>query len=114
MNDTFRSWLEQRARLPGVLGCGLRLPDRTCLSQSNAAAFTLDKLDAAWQHAADAAASLAQLQLPATRLLWTFAEGQLHCAARPDGTVFCLVTPLGSEGCPPSWIEKVIAEFLAL
>ena len=34
MNNTPQEWLATGATVPGLLGCGLRLPDATCLSYS--------------------------------------------------------------------------------
>ncbi len=114
MKEAFQNWLNQRGRLPGVLGCAVRFPDRVCLSQDNTRSLPAEKLDEAWNQVAEAATGLNQHRLAATHLLWTFAEGQLHCAIRSDGIVLGLITPVSTDTYDPALIDKVVEEFLQL
>ena len=114
MKAVFQQWLEQRGRLPGVLSCGIRFPDLTCLGHTNARTTAGELLDQAWHQVGEVMTSLAQHRLSATRSLWTFAEGQVHCALRPDGIVLAIVTPADTHGYCPAVIEKLIREFMAL
>ena len=114
MKTTFQKWLEHRGRFPGVLSCGIRFPDHTCCGRTNARATAADQLDQAWHQIAEVMTSLTQHRLTATRSLWTFAEGQVHCALRPDGIVLAIITPASTHAYSPAVIEKLIHEFMEL
>jgi hypothetical protein len=114
MKAAFQTWLELRGRLPGVLGCGIRFPDHTSLGRANITATAADKMDQAWHQVAEVMTGLAQHRLAATRSLWTFAEGQVHCALRPDGIVLALIPPASTHAYSPAVIETLIREFMDL
>ena len=111
MTDSCQTWIEQRCRLPGILGCGVRLPDRTCFGRSNSKGAPAETLDQAWNQVAEAMTLITQHHLTATRALWTFSDGQVHCAVRADGAVLCLITPPSTHAYSPALIEKIIGEF---
>jgi hypothetical protein len=92
MNEALAHFFEDCTVAPGALGCGARLPDRTCLVRSYAPSCTAESLEKSLHHLADATSLFAGHGLASNLLAWTFATGRLYVAARPDGALFVLVT----------------------
>lgn len=114
MKDVFHRWLDQRSGLPGILACGVRFPDRSSFGRSNASEVAPELLDRSWNQVAEAMTALTTQRFTVQRALWTFTDGQLHCAARSDGVVLTIVTPATTSAYNPNVIDKLIAEFLDL
>jgi len=114
MKTLYQSWLEQRGCRPGVLVCGICLPDKTHLSRSGGDSFPLDNIEKIFQQLAEFLRSLGQSQLGATRLRWSFAHGQLHWAVRPDNVSLFLFMPGDPSTSDRSQTDLVIDEFLGL
>jgi hypothetical protein len=90
MNKPLTSLFEECANKPGILGCGVQLPDRAQLVRSCHRDCTEESLKQALQQLTNTAALLTSHNLAPHRLVWTFAGGTLYIALCPNGTLFTL------------------------
>jgi hypothetical protein len=98
MKESFQHWLTDNTLVPGVLGCGVRFPDRSSISQSHVDLLPVERLDLVWQRLAETVTTLNSLRLTPTQMSWTFAGSHIHLVLRPDGIHLGLVTtPEASE-----------------
>jgi hypothetical protein len=92
MNDILQEWFVTGATAPGMLGCGIRLPDSTCQSYSFNDMCPREHLDQVLHQLAETMTLLASHGLAPHRLTWTFEQGQIFLITRPDGTLLALAT----------------------
>lgn len=111
MNEALASLFDESARAPGALGCGARLPDRTSRVRSFDPGCPDAALEKALLHLTGTVALLSSQDLVGQRLRWTFVNGQLHIAIRPDGALFCLAAR--RDAAPPETIDRLLEKFLA-
>jgi hypothetical protein len=85
VNEKLKEWFDRCALAPGLLGCGVRLPDGTCVSQSFNSNCPRERLDEALHCLGDSLPSFSPHGLKPRWLTWTFEKGQLRLAERADG-----------------------------
>jgi hypothetical protein len=112
MNDTLQEWLATGAIASGLLGCGMRLPDATCLSYSFNEICSRERLDQVLHQLAEATTFLAGHGLAPRRLTWTFERGQIFLFPRPDGALLVLATQPNTEAAENA--DDLAEEFFAL
>src|SRR5271170_73558 len=112
MNNTINQWFAGCAIVPGILGCGVRLPDGTCVSQSFHDTCTRERLDQALQNLGDSIPSFSAHGLAPRWLTWTFEQGQLRVALRLDGLLLGLAIQPNSPAAEN--LDLLTEEFLAL
>lgn len=98
--------------VPGLLGCGLRLPDATCLSYSFDEMCPRKRLDDILQQLAGTMTRLADHGLAPNRLTWTFEQGQIFLISRADGALLALATQPNSEAAEN--VDQLAEEFFSL
>ena len=114
MKESLSQWLSRRARLRGVLACGVRFPDKTSLTQSWSPDFTTRSLDNAWRCASDAFQVLRVNFFPDERVRWVYEKALLLCARREDGICLGIFTAKDPGAVDAAEIERLLAEFRAL
>ena len=114
MKELLNDWLNRRARLRGVLACGVRFPDKTSLTQSWSPEFSVPSLDNAWRCASDAFQVLKVNFFPNERVRWVYEKAFLHCSRRADGICLGIFTAKDPGAFDAAEIEQLIAEFCAL
>jgi hypothetical protein len=112
MNDTLNQWFANCALTPGILGCGVRLPDGNCMSQSFNDSCPRERLDQSLQSLGDCLSSFPAHGLVPRWLTWTFEQGQLRIALRPDGFLLGLAIQPNSPAAEN--LDLLTEEFLAL
>jgi len=112
MNDAINQWFASCAVVPGILGCGVCLPDGTCVSHSFHDACPRERLDQALQSLGDSLPSFSTHGLAPRWLTWTFEQGQLRVALRPDGLLFGLAIQPNSPAAEN--LDLLTEELLAL
>lgn len=112
MNEALAHLFEDCALAPGALGCGVRLPDRTCLAGVYAPECTKEMLEKSLHHLADATGLFAGHGLAANLLAWTFASGKLYVATRPDGALLVLV--IRAEVEAGEFFSQIAARFFGM
>jgi len=96
MNPALDQWLASCARAPGTLGCGVQLPDRTCVSRSFKEGFPQTHLDETLRCLAGLAPVFSGHGLFPRWFTWNFEAGELRVVVRPDGALLGLVVEPGS------------------
>ena len=114
MKELLSQWLSRRARLRGVLACGVRFPDKTSFTQSRSPEFTAPSLENALRCASDAFQVLKVNFFPDERVRWVYEQVLLHCARREDGICLGIFTAKDQGSVDAAEIERLIAEFYAL
>jgi hypothetical protein len=112
MNDVINQWFASCALAPGILGCGVSLPDGTCVSQSFHDCCPLEGIDQALQSLGDSLASFPAHGFAPRWLTWTFEQGQVRVARRPDGVLLGLAIQPNSPAAEN--LDLLTEEFLAL
>jgi len=98
--------------VPGLLGCGLRLPDATCVSYSFSEMCPRKRLEDILEQLAETMALLAGHGLAPRRLTWTFAQGQIFLISRADGALLALATQPSTEAAEN--VDQLAGEFFSL
>lgn len=112
MNDALTEWLAGCALIPGMLGCGVRYPNQTCLCYSFSEDCSRERLSNMLNSLAGASTRFSA-QKPASLLLtWTFTEGMVRLVVRPDGVMLGIAG--ASDTLAPENLKQVTEEFLAL
>ena len=114
MKESLRQWLNRRARMRGVLACGVRFPDKTSVTQSWSPEFAAPSLENAWRCASDAFQVLRVNFFPNERVRWVYEKALLHCACREDGICLGIFTAKDGGGVDAAEIERLLVEFCAL
>ena len=114
MPQSWASWLDECARLPGLLTCGILFPDHTYVSQTPAVSMAPDSWDQAWQTLSETLNGLHLHRVTATRLCWTYEKGRVYFAIGSAGTCLGLCTSVGPESIDPEIIEALLNQFLQI
>ena len=93
--DDLNLWLSQQARLPAVLGIGLRYADRSSFVQPFTPDLSPNLLDAALHDVADVFQVLQLHHLTAGRIRWGFAHMRILAVRRTDGICLGIFTGSG-------------------
>ncbi|HLZ55063.1 MAG TPA: hypothetical protein VKS19_11335 [Verrucomicrobiae bacterium] len=112
MSNASQEWLAPGTTVPGLLACGLRLPDATCLSYSFDEMYPREHWEQILQQLAEAMALLAGHGLAPRRLTWTFEQGQIFLIPRADGALLAMVTQPNTEAAEN--VEQLAEEFFSL
>jgi hypothetical protein len=114
MKELVNQWVTQRARLRGVLACGVRFADKTSFTKSWTPDFPAPALDNAWRCASDAFQVLKINLFPNDHIRWVYENAFLYCARRDDGTCLGIFTAKDPKAFDAAGIERLLAEFRAL
>ena len=114
MKELFKQWLSKRARMPGVLACGVRFPDKTSITQSWSPDFSTQNLEHAWRCASDAFQVLKIDFFPHEHVRWVYEKAFLYSTKREDGTCLGIFTAKDPQAFDANRIEGLLAEFRAL
>ena len=112
MNDTQQERLVAGAIAPGMLACGLRLPDSTCRSYSFDETYPCGHLDKILHQLAETMTWLASHGLAPHRLTWTFEHGQIFVIPRPDGALLALAAQPNTIAAEN--VDQLAEEFFSL
>ncbi|MGB7768952.1 MAG: hypothetical protein WBN22_08885 [Verrucomicrobiia bacterium] len=112
MNDTLQERLATGAIAAGMLGCGIRLPDSTCLSYSFNESYPREHLDQVLHQLAETVTLLAGHGLAPRRLIWTFDQGQICLIPRPDGALLAVAIRPNTDVAEN--VDQLAEEFFAL
>lgn len=112
MNPALDQWLASCARASGTMGCGVQLPDRTCVSRSFNERIPQNHLDETLRCLAEATPVFSEHGLFPRWFTWAFESGELRVIMRPDGAVCLFVVANHSPAAEN--LEKITGEFLEL
>jgi hypothetical protein len=112
MNNSIEQWFASCGVVPGILGCGVRHPDGTCVSQRFHDSCSRERLDQALQSLGDSLSAFSTHGLAPRWLTWTFEQGQLRLVLRPDGRLLALAIQPNTPAAEN--LDLLTEEFLAL
>ena len=112
MKSTSQQWLKSQASPPGTLACGLRRPDGQFVCHSVDDKCPVDRMEMVLSMFE----SLHKSVVPDARTprwtTWSFEQGHIRFAPRPDGWLLGLVVRSGSEAFRT--MDPTCTEFLAV
>jgi hypothetical protein len=109
MKEPFKRWLKDYAETRGFQACGLRFPDRECVSHAREDGMTSEQMRDIWHSLADAAPHLASKNVAGQLQRWSFEHARVHFARRPDGVMFGVITgPEAGEGEVATVLENFL------
>lgn len=112
MDQIFNQWLAAHANVPGVLACGVRLPDGTCVSRSFNSAWPRERFDQTLQSLGDSLPTISVHGFSARWLTWAFEQGHLRVVLHPGGPMLGLAIQPSSPAADN--LDLVTEEFLEL
>lgn len=112
MKEEVNLWLSQQGRLPGVLACGVRYPDRSSFTQEWAEGYERDWMERSLSCLSDICRLLRLNGLSGRWLRWSYREGWLYAAERADGTLLALVTTPGQAPAEREAVMSLVESFL--
>jgi hypothetical protein len=110
MNDTALQWLTERGSVPGTLACAARRPDGNFITHTadpTCPATTIESILANFDALAAAGATESTAPQWST---WSFEQGQIVLAERPDGWRLAVVVRNESEAAGA--LDSLSQEFL--
>jgi hypothetical protein len=114
MKERLAQWLQDRARLRGVLAAGIRFADKTASCQSFASGYPVSGLENAWRCVADTYQVLNLHRVPGTQLKWSYEGAALHCTRRKDGVILAFFTAAQDSQADLAGVQRLMDEFVSL
>ena len=111
MREHVQNWLTEKMKVPGVLACGIRAPDRKTITRSASVQFTPVALEHACRCLADTFQILHSNHFPAGLVRWVYEKYFVYGSIREDGICFALLTRREPPNLQPADLEGFIAEF---
>jgi hypothetical protein len=111
MNDAFTQWLAAHATAPGLLACGIRASEISCLCHAASEKCPAEKMEKILHQLADAQPWLFNESLAPRWCTWTFEHGQIRLVNRPEGFLLGLVA---APDAAAQQLDQLAEEFLAL
>jgi hypothetical protein len=115
MQEHIHNWLTEKMKIPGVLACGLRSPDRKIFTRSLSPQFQPVALEAAFRSVGDTFQIMNTNRFPTGFVRWVFENYFLYAFSRPDGHCFGVLSRRDSKHpLDPLTLGQLSAEFLSL
>ena len=112
MKEIFEQWLAALSSAPGMLVCGIRQSDGSCLAQGAVRTFPTEQLEKVLHTFADAKLQFPAESGPEIWSKWIFDEGEICFVTRPDGNLLALVVRPETDAAQN--LGNLAGEFLAL
>ena len=90
MKPELEKWINRCALAPGMFGCGVRLPDGTCVGHNFNELCPLDFFNEALRCLAELPPVFSSQGLFPRWFTWKFEQGLVRVALRPDGLLLAL------------------------
>ena len=114
MREVIQGWLADRPRLPGVLACGVRFPDKSTITESYDKDFPASTLENVWRCVGDAFQVMSAHRMAPTTMRWVHENAVLYCTRRPDGIVLSLFTSPNPADVDLGNLERLLRGFRTL
>ena len=115
MQEHIHNWLTEKMKVPGILACGIRSPDRKAFTRSMSPQFQPVALENAFRCVSDTFQIMNSNRFPTGRVRWVFENYFLYAFLRGDGHCFSVLTrrntnhPLSMET-----LDNLVTEFQSL
>jgi hypothetical protein len=113
MNDPLTVWLHQVTQVPGIIVCGVRLPDRSTFTRSVAQEFPEEQMNRTWHRLSDTLQTLNVHRVQGQQMRWSYEHAEIHFAVRSDGATIGLVSLTGLAAPDPQIVSNLIDQFLS-
>ena len=113
MKDEINLWLSQQARIPGVLACGIRYPDRSNFTQQWTEGIAPDWMEKSLACMSDVWRLLRLNGVTGRWLRWGYPDSWFYSALRADGTLLALITARAEASTDPEEVTALLEAFLA-
>lgn len=114
MNETVNNWLTEKMKLPGLLACGIRCPDRRTFTRSQLPQFTSAALENACRCLSDTFHVLQSNRFATQHVRWVFEKNFYYGYMRQDGVCLGIITGREAPNLQPADLEQLIQEFQGL
>lgn len=108
MNEAIPAWMDKCAAARGVIACGVRNADRSVSVRSVRVEFPDSDAEQALRKVYEGVLALQQNQLHTNRVCWRFESADVHCTAKPGGTMAMILT--GKNLASAAEIERLLSE----
>jgi hypothetical protein len=114
MKEQIQSWMTEKMRVVGLLGCGIRCPDRRTFIRSASAQFTPVALEHACRCLTDTFQVINSNRFPVQLVRWIYENYFVYGFIREDGNCLALLTRRHEGSLQPADLETIVAEFHSL
>ncbi len=114
MKEQIHNWLTEKMRVTGLLGAGIRCPDRKTFIRSGSAQFTPVALEHACRCLSDTFQVINSNRFPVQLVRWIYENYFLYGFIREDGHCLALLTRRHEGTLQPDELENIVAEFHSL
>lgn len=115
MNDLVNRWFGRAARLRGALAYGLRYANATSFSHTWESRLSEAVLNDLWNRLGPMTTiAMGKPGEAPESLRWTFNGGVVIGTARPDGSIFFVLTSKRPEDLDAAALQRLLSEFRAL
>jgi hypothetical protein len=110
MSIPVTTWLNRISADSGLLACGVRLPQGSCVNQSFTPSFPSEKLDDVWGQLSEAVNAFRLRRIALNRLCWKYDRVHVWFVVRPDGLGLGLVFKPAVAG-NRAQVEVILQDF---
>jgi hypothetical protein len=114
MKEQIQNWMTEKMRVVGLLGCGIRCPDRRTFIRSASAQFTPVALEHACRCLSDTFQVINSNRFPVQLVRWIYENYFVYGFIREDGNCLALLTRRHEGSLQPDDLETIVAEFHSL
>ena len=114
MKEVIQTWLADRPRLPGVLACGVRFPDKSSLTETYQKDYPVPNLENVWRCVGDVFQVLSAHRMAPTSIRWVYENTILYSTRRPDGIELSLLTLPSPADVDAGNLERLLQTFRTL
>ena len=114
MREQVHNWLTEKMRLAGMLGCGIRSPDRKTFIRSASPQFTPVALEHACRCLSDTFQVINSNRFPTQLVRWVYENYFVYGFIREDGHCLAVLTRRHEGTLHPEDLETIVAEFHSL
>ena len=112
MQEHVHNWLTDKTKVPGVLACGIRSPDRKTFTRSQSTQFTAMAVENACRCVSDTFQVIKSNRFPTDSVRWVYENYFVVGVIRPDGHCLTLVTRRNAlPNLKPADLDRITAEF---
>jgi hypothetical protein len=114
MKEQIQTWLTEKMRVGGMLGCGIRCPDRRTFIRSGSAQFTPVALEHACRCLSDTFSVISSNRFPVQLVRWIYENYFVYGFIREDGHCLAVLTRRHEGSMQADDLETIVAEFHSL
>jgi hypothetical protein len=111
MQEYAHTWLTDKMKVPGVLACGIRSPDRKTVTRSHTTQFAPIALENACRCLTDTFQIINSNRFPVDLVRWVYESYLFYGFMRPDGHCLAILTRRNATSIQHADLERIVSEF---